>query len=65
MRNNKVKIRLQRYSKEDKSYPILFVWTNEKKKRNKRQTKESMRSCHFKHYSYAFVYVYMLVQSHL
>ena len=49
----------------DKSYPILFVWTKEKKRTNKQQSKESTRPSHFKHYPYAFVYVYVLVQSYL
>ena len=48
----------------DNNYPILFVWTNEKKKNNERQSKESMRPVHSKHCSYVFVYVYMFVQSY-
>ena len=60
MRDNKIRIRLQRLFGRDKSYPISFVWTK-KKKKNKRQSKESMRPSHSKHCSYAFVYVYMLM----
>ena len=51
--------------KREKSYPILFVWTNKKKKNNKRQSKENMRPFDSKLCSYAFVYVYILVQSYL
>ena len=38
---------------------------NSTKKNNKRQSKESMILFHSKHCSYAFVYVYMLVQFYL
>ena len=50
--------------KRDKNYLKLFVWTNENKINTKRQSKENMPS-HSKHCSYAFMYVYMLVQSYL
>ena len=51
--------------KWDENYPILFVRIDEKKKNNERQSREIMRPFHSKHCSYAFVYVYMLVQSYL
>ena len=60
MKNNEFRIRPQCLSERVKSYPMLFVQTNEIKKRNKRQSKESMRPSYSKHCSYAFVYVYLL-----
>ena len=48
MRKDKIIIRLQWLVSRGiyKSYLILFVRTNEKKKNKKGQTKESMRSSH-------------------
>ena len=57
MRNNKVRVRPQRWPEKDKSYPILFVQTKEKKVNNKTQSKENKKPSHSKLRSYAFVYV--------
>ena len=43
---------------KDMSYPILFVWTKEKKNNNKRQNKESMILSHSKQCSYVLIYIY-------
>jgi hypothetical protein len=50
--------------KWEKGYPILFVSTKMKMSK-KRQGKGWRRPSHSKHCSYAFVYVFLLVQSHL
>ena len=46
-------------------FVIPYSLYEPKKKNNKMQSNESMRPSHPKHCSYAFMYVYMLVQSHL